>query len=69
VRGLYRWLGQPVSEEFESSMQSWWTQAAAEREPSSHADPAQFGIEFDTVRPLFADYVQAAGRWTSHQNS
>jgi hypothetical protein len=69
VRGLYRWLGQPVSEEFESSMQSWWTQAAAEREPSSHADPAQFGIEFDTVRPLFADYVQVAGRWTSHQNS
>jgi len=69
VRGLYRWLGQPVSEEFESSMQSWWTQAAAEREPSSHADPVQFCIEFDTVRPLFADYVQAAGRWTTHQNS
>ena len=69
VTRLYRWLGEPVSEEFEQRMHSWWTQAAAEREPSSHADPVQFGIELDAVRPLFADYVQAAAQWTTHQNS
>ncbi|PRC49410.1 sulfotransferase, partial [Mycobacterium sp. ITM-2017-0098] len=37
VTGLYSWLGQPVSTEFEERMRSWWTQAAAEREPSQRA--------------------------------
>jgi Sulfotransferase family len=57
VRGLYGWLDEPVGDEFESRMRAWWAEAAAEREPSSHADPAAFGIDFDQVRPLFADYV------------
>jgi len=57
VRGLYAWLGEPVSDEFESRMRAWWAEAAAEREPSSHADPMAFGIDFDQVRPLFADYL------------
>jgi hypothetical protein len=66
VTGLYRWLGEQVSGEFESRMRSWWAQAAGEREPSSHADPVQFGIDVDSVRPLFADYVGASSRWTAH---
>jgi len=57
VRKLYAWLGEPVSDEFESRMRAWWAEAAAEREPSSHADPVAFGIDFDQVRPLFADYL------------
>jgi hypothetical protein len=57
VRGLYAWLGEPVGDEFESRMRTWWAEAAAEREPSSHADPVEFGIDLDKVRPLFADYV------------
>jgi hypothetical protein len=57
VRGLYAWLGEPISDEFESRMRGWWAEAAAEREPSTHADPVAFGIDFDMVRPLFADYV------------
>ena len=59
VRGLYGWLGEPVSDEFESRMRAWWAQAAAEREPSTHADPVAFGIDLDKVRPLFADYVKS----------
>jgi hypothetical protein len=47
-------------------MQSWWEHAAAEREPSSHADPVAFGIDFDEVRPRFAPYVESARRWTTH---
>jgi hypothetical protein len=47
-------------------MQSWWTHAAAEREPSSHADPVQFGIDSDEVRRRFARYVESARRWTAH---
>ena len=57
VRGLYAWLGEPVGDEFESRMRTWWAEAAGEREPSSHADPVAFGIDLDKVRPLFADYV------------
>jgi hypothetical protein len=59
VRGLYGWLGEPVSDEFESRMRAWWAEAAAEREPSTHADPVAFGIDVDKVRPLFADYVKS----------
>ncbi len=66
VTGLYAWLGAPVGAEFEARMQSWWEHAAAEREPSSHADPVAFGSEFDEVRPLFAPYVESARRWTAH---
>jgi len=57
VRGLYGWLGEPVCDDFESRMRAWWAEAAAEREPSTPADPVAFGIDFDAVRPLFAEYV------------
>jgi hypothetical protein len=66
VNGLYAWLGAPLGAEFEARMQSWWEHAAAEREPSSHADPVAFGIDFDEVRPRFAPYVESARRWTTH---
>jgi hypothetical protein len=63
VKGLYAWLGEPVGDEFELRMGNWWTKAATEREPSHRADPAEFGIELERVRPLFADYVEHAQRW------
>jgi Sulfotransferase family len=66
VAGLYTWLGTPVSDVFEARMHSWWEQAATEREPSTHADPAEFGIDLDAVRPRFARYVDNARRWTAH---
>ncbi|WP_433525965.1 sulfotransferase family protein [Nocardia pseudovaccinii] len=66
VRGLYAWLDEPVTGEFEQRMHSWWTAAAAEREPSHKADPVEFGIDLDRVRPAFAHYVECAGRWTAH---
>jgi Sulfotransferase family len=68
VTGLYRWLGRPVKDEFAQRMDSWWTQAAAEREPSSHADPIAFDIDFDQVRPRFTRYVGHANRWTNHNS-
>ncbi|MQY27540.1 sulfotransferase family protein [Nocardia aurantia] len=66
VTGLYRWLGEPVSEEFAARMRNWWTTAAAEREPSHKADPVTYDIDLDRVRPAFADYVAHAERWTAH---
>lgn len=65
VRGLYGWLEQPVGDEFERRMRDWWTRAQTEREPSSHADPAEFAIDRDRIRPLFARYVESANRWTT----
>jgi hypothetical protein len=68
VRALYAWLGEPVSDEFETRMRDWWDQAAAEREPSMRADPTEFGIDLDQVRPLFAEYVGCAREWTGREN-
>ena len=61
VRGLYGWLGEPVTQEFESGMRRWWTANAENREPSTHPDPATFGLDLDEVRPLFAEYTAREG--------
>ncbi|UGQ11751.1 sulfotransferase [Yinghuangia sp. ASG 101] len=65
VRGLYAWLGEPVTPGFEAGMQAWWEEFAANREPSVHPDPATFGVDLDAVRPLFADYTARIPAWTS----
>jgi hypothetical protein len=64
VRGLYEWLGEPVTPEFESGMRQWWETAA--HEPSTHSDPAVYGLDLDQIRPLFAEYVTRAAQWTTH---
>ena len=66
VTGLYAWLDETVGGQFEDQMRNWWTQAAAERQPSQRADPVEFGIDIEAVRPLFADYLEHARRWTTH---
>ncbi len=65
VRGLYAWLDEPVTDEFESAMRRWWDRNAETREPTTHPDPATFGLDLDRVRPLFADYVACARAWTT----
>lgn len=67
VRGLYAWMGEPVSTEFEQRMGSWWAHNAATREPSVRADPTDYGLDAEEIRPLFADYVQHAKRWTDRK--
>jgi sulfotransferase family protein len=57
VRRLYAWLGEPVTPEFEAGMRRWWHENAASREQNVHPDPAEFGIDLEKVRPLFADYI------------
>ena len=67
VRRLYAWLGEPVTDEFESRMRSWWADNAEKREPHSHADAEAFGIDLDAIRPLFASYVDHSQRWIAHE--
>jgi hypothetical protein len=69
VRGLYRWLGEPVSEVFEHGMARWWTQNAESREPKPQRDPAAYGVDLDQLRPLFADYVARMNRWTTRSRN
>jgi hypothetical protein len=66
VRGLYAWLGRPVSHQFESGMRTWWAANENEREPSVRADPSSVGLDLDEVRPRFAEYVARAAVWTAH---
>ena len=66
IRGLYAWMDERVTEEFEARMRRWWAENAENREPSTHPDPATFGLDLDQIRPLFADYVTRARAWTSH---
>ncbi len=64
VRGLYDWLGEPVTDEFEVGMRRWWHDNAENREQHELPDPADFGIDLARVQPLFADYRARMTRWT-----
>ncbi len=66
VRGLYAWVGEPVTAEFESAMRRWWAANEENREPGTHPDPAAFGLDLGQVRPLFAEYVTRSKDWTTH---
>lgn len=65
VRGLYAWLGRPVSDELARAMHRWWARNAENREAGTHPDPGTFGLDLDRIRPRFADYVARAERWTT----
>ncbi|MCK9904287.1 sulfotransferase [Parafrankia colletiae] len=65
VRGLYAWLDEPVTPEFEAGMQRWWRENAEKREKNVHPDPATFGIDIDEIRPLFAGYTARTKHWTA----
>lgn len=64
VRALYGWLGEDVSPAFADAMASWWaSNSSAER--MAKPDAAQFGLDPDTVRSRFTDYLQHMTHWTS----
>ena len=67
VRRLYAWLGEPVSDEFETRMRAWWAENADKREQHPQADAEIFGLELDRVRPLFDRYVTRAQRWVAQE--
>jgi Sulfotransferase family len=65
VRGLYAWLGEPVTDDFERGMRAWWEESAERRERNIHPDPAEFGLDLDEVRSLFAAYSARISEWTA----
>lgn len=69
VRGLYKWLGEDVSPEFEANMAAWWEENTANREVAEKPDPATFGLDMDQVSKLFAEYRHRAEQWTARGSS
>jgi hypothetical protein len=67
VRGLYDWLGEPVTEEFEAGMRRWWRENAEDREQHERPDAEAYGLDETAIRPLFADYVSRVARWTERE--
>lgn len=67
VRALYAWLGESVSDDFEAGMRAWWDDNAARREPTVKAEPRAYGLEPETVRPYFTEYIAHARAWTHPQ--
>lgn len=64
VRGLYRWLGEPVSAAFETGMARWFAENSTVREPAAHRDAAAYGLDTERVRSLFAQYTARVAAWT-----
>jgi hypothetical protein len=68
VHGLYDWLGETVSPEFEQNMQSWWDQNE-ERERYTKPDPSVFGIDYGEVRKEFSGYLERMQRWAPYEEA
>lgn len=68
VQGLYAWLGEPVTAEFEERMRAWWAENAENREPAAHSSPDAFGLTLDDIRPRFATYVRRVEAWTARRS-
>lgn len=64
VRSLYGWLDEPVTEAFEQAMRTWWADNAEKREPRPKADPRDFGLDLEVIRPRFGRYVNTYLRST-----
>ncbi|OHV27921.1 MULTISPECIES: sulfotransferase family protein [Pseudofrankia] len=69
IRGLYDWLGEPVSPAFEDNMRRWWKENSEDRVRVKHSDPADYGLDLDAIRPRFARYVARVARWTDRPAS
>jgi hypothetical protein len=69
VRGLYRWLAEPVSADFEAGMAHWWQENSTSRDTDTPREPAAYGVDIDRVRALFATYTARAATWTTREKS
>jgi len=67
VRGLYAWLGEPVTDAFATGMERWWHDNNDDRDANVHPDAAEFGLDLDEVRARFTTYTTRAQQWTERQ--
>ncbi len=65
VRGLYEWLGETVSTEFEQNMETFWKKNSENREPNAKRPAEEFGFDPEQVRPEFAEYTRKMAEWVT----
>jgi hypothetical protein len=65
VTRLYDWLGEPVTDEFETGMRAWLTQHNESREENVHPDPSAYGLDRGEIAEEFADYSARWPEWTA----
>ncbi|MBW2942768.1 sulfotransferase family protein [Zhongshania aquimaris] len=56
IRGLYQWLAEPVTPEFETAMAAWWENNASHREPSQTLPAEVLQIDPARLQEHFGDY-------------
>lgn len=66
VRGLYAWLDEPISDEFEQNMQTWWAQNAEQRKPATYPSASYFGLNETEVSDRFSAYTSKMRDWVGH---
>jgi hypothetical protein len=64
VDRLYEWLGEPVTDAFESGMRRWWADNAEARVQNVHPEPSAFGLDLPAIRERFAEYNARSAVWT-----
>ena len=69
VRNLYAWLGEPMTDEFESGMRRWWEANAARRDGNVHPDASAFGLDLDEVRHCFGAYSARLPGWIGEETT
>jgi hypothetical protein len=65
VRGLYAWLGEPVTDEFEAGMRGWWEEHAEQRDVNVHPEASEFGLDLEHARTVFAPYTARMREWAA----
>jgi hypothetical protein len=65
VGGLCEWLGEPITNAFDTWTHRWWELHASTRQPNVYPDASTFGVDLDNVRPKFAHYVSRAVHWNA----
>ena len=56
IRGLYQWLAEPVTPEFETAMAAWWENNASNREPSQTLAAEVLQLDPARLQEHFGDY-------------
>ena len=64
VRGLYGWLGEPVTAEFATRMREWWAATTRITSPADIADPARSGCARTRSDRASAEYIVRMEKWT-----
>lgn len=65
VRGLYDWLGEPITPRFQAGMETWWRARAESRPQNVHQSAGQLGLDDEAIRPRFAEYRERMRKWTA----